>query len=199
MRFFLALVAALTLAACGNAQNEAQAVEIETAPASGWVVDKETSSVIFRGKQEGETFEGRFASFDAAITLDPANLAGASIRAVIDMSSFEAGDGDRNAALPGKDWFHVKKHPEAVFASSAITQTGDGQYEAAGSLTIKGVSKDITLPFSLNIDGDTAAATGNLTLIRTDYNVGEGPYEKGTWVDLNVEVEITINATKAGA
>ncbi|GGC98721.1 YceI family protein [Aquisalinus flavus] len=210
-----AALAMLAVVGCGNASEDirdaetaapteeagqatAQTGAADTAPegADVWTLDPAASSVTFTATQQGEEFTGRFDSFSADIRLDPENLSGAMIEARIDMASVDAGSTDRNDALPTNDWFAVKKFPEATFQSSEITSLGGGQYEAAGTLTIKGTSQPATLPFTLTIEGDTAMATGTLELTRTDYNVGTGAYEDGKWVGLPVTVTVDITASR---
>ena len=187
-RLFLTLLMVTATAAGG--------VFAQEPAAAGWTVNADESKVLFRGTQEGDAFEGHFPKFDATIILDPENLETASIRAVIDMSAIEAGDDDRNSSLPGREWFHVRKFPEAVFTSNMVIRNAEGIYEAVGTLQIKDVSQDVTLPFTLEIDGNTARAAGTLSLIRTDYNVGTGAFSKGNWVGLDVTVEVQIVATR---
>lgn len=110
---------------------------------SNWAVDKSTSSIAFSGEQTGEKFTGSFANFDVQITFSPDDLAGAKIVAVIDLASVDAGDKDRNGALPGKEWFFVKKFPKARFEATGFKHLGGNAYETTGQLTIRGVDKTI--------------------------------------------------------
>jgi len=71
-------------------------------------------------------------------------------------------------------------------------------YEAAGRLTIRGVAKDVVLPFTLAIAGDSATAKGHLNLVRTAFGVGQGPWTSGEWVALEVGVDFDLVAMKAG-
>ena len=198
MRLFSVLVTSLVLLACSGAETQAVEAPAEATGdiSNAWVVDRSASSVGFTGSQQGKTFEGTFGSFDAVIVLDPDDLGAASIRATIDMESVDAGNGERNSSLPGKDWFHVREHPEAVFVSDAISRTGDNNYEAAGTLTLKGISQNVILPFSLEITDGVAEAEGELTLIRTDYKVGDGAFATGEWIALEVDVTVTIRAIR---
>lgn len=198
MRFVPVIAAALAMVSCSEAKTQAgeEAQVVAPANADAWVLDKGASRVTFKGVQQGAEFEGRFSSFDAVIILDPDNLDAASISATIDMSSVDAGDGERNSSLPTKDWFYVKKYPQATFSSDRITNTGPDMYEAAGVLMIKDIAKEITLPFRLTVSEGVADATGVLTLVRTDYGVGQGAFATDEWIDLNVEVQVDLRATR---
>lgn len=171
------------------------APEKSSALPSEWTVDRGASRIEFTGSQTGKDFTGSFSSFDVAIAFDPGNLGASHIKATIDTSSAATGDRQRDDALPSSDWFASKSYPAAVFESSDIRAAGNG-YEARGKLTIRGVSKDLTLPFALEIKGDRATADGSASLVRTDFGVGQGEFATGEWVGLDVKVSIHIEATR---
>ncbi|MCI5047993.1 MAG: YceI family protein [Aquisalinus sp.] len=212
MRLTALLALPFFLTACGGASDSAvagseagSAVASVAGPFSAlpalagdfvWVPDYENSSVVFSAEQEGKSFEGRFDSFKAAIRLNPADLSDAEIHAIIDVASVDAGDADRNSSLPTSDWFKVRSFPTATFVSEDVRQVSEGKYEAVGELTIKGISRPVTLPFDLSVEGNQAMATGSIELNRTDYNVGEGAYAGDAWIGYPVSVSVTITATR---
>jgi len=214
MRIFktLALSAAIVvLTACGAAAVDAQVTSqalnqdaaqeiLQEAPVlkigPNWAMRADESSLVFKGKQTGDEFTGEFTSFTTEIVFHPDHLNAARVTAVIDMSAFDAGSGDRNDALPGKEWFFIKKFPEAVFESDEFIATGEGTYDAIGSLTLRGVSVPVTVPFEIDITDGVATMNSELTLNRSDYGVGQGAWAKGEWVDLAVGLEINIVADK---
>lgn len=142
--------------------------------ASDWSMNAENSQLAFEGTQAGAPFQGSFADFSSEITFDPTNLQNALISVKIVTASANSGSAERDGALPGADWFDTATHPTASFTSSTVTKT-DAGYIAEGTLTIKGTALPVTLPFSLNIDGDEATASGSLTIDRNDYGIGTGP------------------------
>lgn len=162
-----------------------------------WIVNPDDSSVSFLAEQQGQSFEGLFAGFNASISLDPDYTESAVVKAVVSTGSVDAGDRDRNSILPTKDWFYVKKFPEAVFYSESVARLEDGSYAATGDLTLKGMTRSIVLPFSLDVTGNQAHAVGEFTLDRSDFNVGEGSYATDEWIDFKVTVRIDVFATKS--
>lgn len=154
------------------------------------------SALTFTGSQAGAPFTGAFSKFDAAISLDPDALPDAKIVVTIDMASAGSGDRQRDSALPGKDWFDVASFPQAKFESHQVTRTGAG-YDAAGDLTIRGVTKPIHLPFTLTIDGDKAHAKGHVDLKRDVFGVGQGEWTSGDMVALDVAVDFDLKAERA--
>ena len=157
--------------------------------AADWTLDPERSQLTFEGTQGGVGFQGSFAIFSASISLDPENLASASISVTIDTASATSGSQERDGTLPSADWFDVAAHPEARFSSTSVTQTDNG-YSAEGTLTIKGTAQITSLPFTLSIDGEEAHATGSLTIDRGDFGVGTGALSPMVGAEVSITFDI---------
>ncbi len=166
------------------------------ARAEKWKIDPAQSSLTFAGTQAGEKFTGKFSRFSAAISLDPQNLAAAHIEVTVDVASAVTGDRQRDEALPGKDWFDVKKFPQARFVSKEVRRAGDS-YEADGDLTLRGVTKPVRLKFTLRIEGNRAEAKGHAQLMREDFGVGKGEWNSDQWVAFEVGVDFDLKAVRA--
>jgi len=160
--------------------------------AAPWTVVPETSSVGFVGTQQGTKFNGRFQTFTAQISLDPADPTKGSIAGTVKLDSVNTRDSDRDASLLDKDWFNAKQYPEAKFESQKIEKAADGSYVANGNLTLKGTTKPIALKFTLQGSGATAKFAGTLTINRFDFNVGEG-WNDTSWVAQDVAVDIKLD------
>ena len=172
-----------------------------TAVAAPWKVDTTQSRLTFEAEQAGEKFTGEFKKFTPIIEFDPAKPEQGKIDVTIDIASITTDDKDRREALPTGDWFAVKQFPTAKFTSTSIsrnpaTKPDIGSYLAKGKLTIRGVSKDITLPFSLKPMANYTLATGSLTLHRNDFGVGQGTWQSEEWVKNTVTVRFQLNATQ---
>lgn len=190
----IALFAAL--ASCGEAPAPAREL---AAPAveGAWRIDKAASRIAFTGTQNGKEFNGAFETFDATILLDPADLGAARIEAVIDTASAKTGDRQRDAALPGADWFSSTAFPAARFVSDSIVSTGPDAYAATGKLSIRGAERDLTLPFTLTINGGRAVADAVVSLNRSDFGVGQGDdFVTDKWVGYGVGVTIHLEAVR---
>lgn len=165
--------------------------------ASTWRIVPEKSSLTFTATQLGQAFNGKFPKFTADLTLDPADTANAKLTATVDLASIDAGDKQRNEALPGDDWFDVADNPKATFKSHKIVKKDGHSFEAIGAMTIKGIQRQVTIPFTITTTGDTAAIKGGFTIKRTDFNVGAGQWATGQWIGLDVKVAIDAAAVKA--
>jgi len=167
------------------------------ASAADWKLDPSKSALGFSGMQTGAAFQGKFSKYSAAITFDPDHLETSRISVTVDLASAVTGDTQRDTALPAKDWFDTAEFPQAKFDTQAIRQTGDGSYEASGKLTLRGVSRPVVLPFTLDLDGAAAHAKGHVSLLRDDFGVGQGPWISGQWIALEVGVDVDIVATRS--
>jgi len=167
--------------------------------AADWTVQPDKSHLGFSGTQTGAPFKGNFGTWRAEIAFDPAHPEAAHAKVTIDLASARTGDTQRDTALPQSDWFDVKHFPQATFEASGFTPKGGDTYEATGKLTIRGVTKDVVLPFTLAVAGDGATAKGHLGLVRTAFGVGQGPWTSGEWVALEVGVDFDLVAVKAGS
>ena len=88
---------------------------------------------------------GDFDSVTGTVAFDPAQPDAAKIEATIDVNSVHTGEAQRDAHVKTPDLFDAEKHPTITFRSKKITPSGNGNFKAAGDLTLRGVTKEITL------------------------------------------------------
>jgi polyisoprenoid-binding protein YceI len=164
-----------------------------SALAEEWTVVPETSSVGFVAEQQGSRFNGRFQTFTATVSFDPAAPEKGSIVGTVETATVNTRDHDRDAALKESDWFDTAKYPQARFTSETITKLADGTYEAAGQLEIKGTTKPAKLAFTFatGASGANSKLDGKMTVDRFDFKVGQG-WNDTSWVGQNVEVSIQL-------
>ena len=166
------------------------------AAASQWTVVPAQSSLGFSAEWNGKTIEGTFPKFSANIRFDPAKLAEAKVDATIDLSAATTPDRTVNGSLPGADWFDVKTAQTARFQSTSITQVKPGQYLAKGTVSLRGVTVPVSLPFLLTIKGDTAFMSGQAELDRRSFKIGQESDASGSWVGFKVPVKVIIRANR---
>jgi polyisoprenoid-binding protein YceI len=116
-----------------------------TLPAVGtWAIDPGHAEAGFVGRHFGLTkVRGRFTGVRGTVTVagDPA---ASTVEVVIDTASVNSGDQSRDDHLRSADFFDVDHHPTAVFRSTGVVATG-ATATLVGDLTIKGVTKPVTL------------------------------------------------------
>ncbi|MDJ0933138.1 MAG: YceI family protein [Breoghania sp.] len=127
--------------------------------------------------------------------MDPAAPETATIKVTIDTGSVATDDGQMGQTLTGYAWLNSGSFPTATFTSDEIVSTGEGTYDALGTLTIKDIAMPMTLPFTLKVDGDTAKAQGGSTLERQDYKIGSDVDEET--LDGTVKVAFDLVAKKS--
>jgi polyisoprenoid-binding protein YceI len=168
------------------------------AQAADWQVDPAKSHLGFSGIQTGVKFQGSFGKWQAEISFDPTHPEAGHAKVTIDLASARTGDTQRDTALPQPEWFDTASHPQASFEADHFIAKGGDAYEAPGKLTIRGTAKDVVLPFTLAISGDQATAKGHLSLVRSDFGIGQGPWSTGQWVALEAGVDVDLTATRIG-
>jgi polyisoprenoid-binding protein YceI len=154
MRFLRAAFASAALAFTGLAAPAlAQGTQ---APAGAYELDREHSSFIWQGLHAGLSwYTGRFTSFDAQLTFNPADVTKSKVTASIDPKSVETdhdqvkkpGDTqefDKELANDPK-YFNAGKFPKITFTSTSVTKTGNNTGRMTGNLTFLGVTKPVTL------------------------------------------------------
>ncbi len=164
--------------------------------ATAYTVDGGHSSLGFTANQSGGDVDGRFEKFTARIVFADADLAGSSFEVEVDMASINTQDDERDTALRGEDLFDVSKYPKSRFTTTRFTRKAPGQYEVAGKLTIRDVTRDIVMPvsFATVTEGGKSVARlkGGVTLNRLDYGVGQGDWKDTTWVADEVRVKFDL-------
>lgn len=162
--------------------------------ARDWQVDPAGSTLTFQGSYEGEAFQGRFKTFDARISYDPADLASARFDVTVDLASADTGNGDRDEALQGSDFFATAQFPKARFSTESFTKAADGSVEARGTLTIRDQARPVTLRVAFAEAGDGATLDVSTTLARKDFGLGTASDWDGIGADVKVKGHLMLRA-----
>lgn len=168
-------------------------------PSGRWIVDKARSSLGFRAMWNGSPVDGTFKGWNAEIVFDPQALDRSSVTATVDLASVGSDNGDAAGALPGSDFLDSATHPQATFKATKFAKLAGDGYEARGTLTLRGVSKPLTLRFTPGIAGDAAAMSGTATIARTLWGVGQGEWKATDQIADAVAVTVKIRAKRAPA
>ena len=172
-------------------------------PQDPWTIDARASALSFNVAQVGSIVSGRFPAWTGEIVLDPGSLATARIDIRIDTRPVSANNRDVDSLMKGPNFLDVQKFPEARFVSTSISGGGE-RYEARGKLTIRDVTRDAILPFTLTITDDPsqpgrvrATARGRIILKRLDYGVGQNEWAATGQVGNEVTVDLNVVAGRA--
>lgn len=150
-------------------------------PASAADYVQTTGSTLgFSGQYQGEAFNGRFPGFATVVSFDPARLDLGRLTVVIPLATATAGNPDYDSELRGASFFNSPKFPQARYTATKFRSLGGGRYAADGTLTLRGVSKPVTLSFTWTA-GAKPVLAGTAVVKRLDFGVGDGD-----WADTKV-------------
>ncbi|MFT4195108.1 YceI family protein [Ottowia sp.] len=156
------------------------------------------SSIGFVSRQMGVPVEGHFRKFAAQVAFDPAKPEAAAIHLTVDTGSATLGVKETDAELPKPLWFNVPKFPQATFQSKSVKALGGGRFEVAGQLAIKGTAQAVTVPVQLTQAGGKTTASGQFTLKRLAYKIGEEEWADTSMVADDVQVKFRLVLTGVG-
>ena len=133
----------------------------------------EESTVHFSLKNFGFKTSGSLGAPDGDISFNPDDPGKSSFRVTIKAESINTDNESRDEHLKEETYFDVKNYPLIRFVSSSVKQSDKkGSYETTGTLTMKNKSKEITMPFTAEKNGDGWTFSGSFKINRRDYGVG---------------------------
>ena len=194
--FATASKAALAAAFAAFAATVALPAAAQTAT---WTIDPVHSDLSFRVKHLViSKVTGKFTKFEGTITADPKAPAAGTVDLKIDVASVNTSDEKRDAHLKAPDFFDAAKFPEITFKSTKIVPAGKDAYDVTGNLTMRGVTKPVTLSvrsngFAKDPWGNERAGfevTGKLN--RQDFGVSWSKTLDGGGAVVGDEVELQI-------
>jgi polyisoprenoid-binding protein YceI len=134
-----------------------------TAPSTTgtWAIDGNHTEIGFTARHLVVTkVRGKFAEFEASIVVPESGPTDAVINATIQSASVDTGNEDRNAHIKGADFLDVENFPTITFVGTKVEATGGNDYKVTGDLTVKGVTKSVTLDVEFNgVSGDPWGGT----------------------------------------
>ena len=170
----------------------AMAAEVHT-------IDKGHSEVSFQVRHLVTQVRGNFNDYEGTINLDPANLEKSNVDFKIKAASIDTNNADRDKHLRGEDFFFVEKYPEITFKSKSIKKADKDTYNVTGTLTMRGVAKEVTLPVTFlgavkdPWGNEKAGFSTQLTLNRKDYGINWNAALDNGGVVLSDDVKVDIN------
>ena len=146
-------------------------------------------SITFKIKNAGLTVNGKFSGLKTEILFSPEKLSGSKISGSVDAATLVTGINMRDNSIKGDKYLDAEKY-KLLEATSTKLYTKDADYAGMFNITIKGVTKEIEIPFKFTPLGNLAEFDGEFTLNRRDFGVGGGSM---TMAD-NLKVHIVIKA-----
>ncbi len=173
------------------------------APAAGAAVKRltqkpNTGSLTFTFEQAGAANHGSFKQFETVLSYDEQNPAGSSLRVTVQMASLDTRDKDRDTSLASAELFDTLKFPTATYVAASLAKRANGGLEAVGKLTLRGVTRDLRIPITLESTADGYELTGETAIKRLDYGVGQGEWQSTEWVGNDVKLAYRVPLVAAG-
>jgi len=146
-------------------------------------INTKASNVSFEISNMGfNTVEGTFSDMKGTVRFDGNDLPHSLLDVCVSAESVNTESESRDEHLRKEDFFHVEVYPTICFRSTTVTRNTSG-YVANGTLTMHGVSKDVSIPFTFSNN----TFEGSFSLDRTDYGVGsDGGFMVGKTVELTI-------------
>jgi len=163
-----------------------------------FVVDKSHSTATFKIRHMMSNVVGQFRNIDGAVYVDRANPEKSSVEFILQTTSIDTGNENRDKHLRGADFFDVEKFPAITFKSTAVKAKSKSEFDVTGDLTMHGVTKRVTLPvsflgFGKTQRGEKAGFEIETTIDRKDYGVVWNRNLDEGGVLLGDEVKVSIN------
>jgi polyisoprenoid-binding protein YceI len=169
------------------------------AEALDYAIDHSHASVTFTVNHFGySAVHGRFSQFDGTVVIDEAAPENSKVDVAIDTASLNTFWDARDKHLKTADFFDVEKFPKATFTSTKVEKTGETTVDVTGDFTLLGVTKPVTIAFTLNKSApnpmskvQTIGLTGTTTLKRSEF--GMSTYVPAVADDIPVRIDLELN------
>lgn len=171
----------------------------EALAADTYSIDPTHSNIGFTVRHFFSRVPGHFTKVDGTIVYDTQDITKSTVNVTIDTTSIDTEEPKRDAHLKSPDFFDAEKYPKITFVSSKVTSAGANKARVEGTLTIRGVSKPVTLDVELlgtGPDGWGGVRSGfeaRTRINRQDYGVAWNKVIEGGGTVLSDEVDIVLN------
>ena len=170
-----------------------------------WEIDSSHSGIHFSVRHLViAKVRGQFSRWTGTITVPDDDFGRASIEAVIDAGSIDTGVADRDAHLKSADFFDVEQFPEMKFTATRVEQAGSDRLRVPGTLTMKGVTRDVTLDVEHHgrahdpWGNERAAFTAKTSVDRRDFGLTWNQVLEtgGVMVGDRIDIELDVEAVR---
>lgn len=169
-----------------------------------WQIDTSHSTITFTVRHMFTKMRGRFARFNGEITTVGDSFTDGAVNVQIEADSIDTNDAQRDGHLRTNDFFGSDANPTIVFVSTSVTPRGGNDFLVNGNLTIRGVTRPVTLTTEFEGGGKTpfgtevASWTAHAEINRKDFDLNwNAPLEAGGFlVGDDVKIELAIEAVR---
>jgi polyisoprenoid-binding protein YceI len=170
-----------------------------------WTLDPAHTRIGFVARHAMVTkVRGSFNEFEGTAAFDGANPANSHAEVTIKAASIDTRNAQRDEHLRSNDFLAMQEHPEITFISTGVRQVDETTFELTGDLTIRGVTKSVTIPFTFEgaatdpFGNLRAGFEGSVAINRKDWGVNWNAALEGGGVLVSdkVTLEFEVSAVK---
>ena len=169
---------------------------------------KGVNNVVFKTDAPLESINGTASGITGTVTFDPEQPGATKGKIVVASKSLHVGNATMKEHLHGENWMNVEKFPEMTFELESLKNVKTASIatsaDAVGKMTVKGVTKDITVPVKLTYlkdklkarsgkDGDLLVVRANFSIKRSDYGINAAKFEDK--VSNEIELSLSVAGT----
>jgi len=167
-----------------------------------WQIDPAHSAAHFSVRHLMiSNVRGEFSKVSGNVVLDPSDLTKSTVEVIVDATTIDTREPQRDEHLRSADFLDVANHPSITFRSKQITAAGAGRFKVTGDLTIRGVTRTVTF----DVDGPTppvkdpwgnvrAGVSATAKINRKDFGLVWNALTEAGGVVVGDEVSITFEA-----
>lgn len=176
------------------AKEEARDDKVET---TKYEISESDSKISFVGAKVSLKHDGSFPKFQGTVEVPGGNIENGKVELEIDLASVETDTEKLTGHLKSPDFFDVEKFPKSTFKSTSVKAGGaDGAtHTLTGNLDLHGVTKSISFPATIKVEGDTLKADAEFVLNRKDFGITY-PGMPDDLINDNVAIKLAIVAKK---
>ncbi len=181
---------------------------VPTTATGTYTIDPTHSRIGFVARHAMVTkVRGSFNQFEGSGYFDAENPANSRLQLTIQAASIDTRNADRDGHLRGNDFFDMETYPEITFTSTSVEPAGEDTFRVTGDLTIKGVTKPVTVDFEYTgtatdpFGNQRIGFEGSTTVNRKDWGVNWNAALEagGVLVSEKVTLEFEVSAVRSEA
>ena len=147
-----------------------------------------SGEVMFKIKNAGVTVTGRFSGLKTALVFSADKPGSSSLKGSVDVATIKTGIDKRDQDLLGDKYFDAAKYKQIEISSVSLEKKGSA-YSGKFNVTIKGVTKQVEIPFTFTESGGQGAFKGDFTINRRDFGVGGKSMMMADELTVNIDVK----------
>jgi polyisoprenoid-binding protein YceI len=156
-----------------------------------YAIDPARSQLRFYAVSRFMDADGGFRRFGGELRLEDGRLETAAGRVTVEVASIDTANGTRDNHLRSEDFFDARRHPEATLVVAGVRREGE-RVLVAGELTIRGVSRAVTVPVTAALIGGVIRVTGELVVNRREFGIAYQSRLNPIKDDVKVRFDLTL-------